>query len=1176
MVKHNSSSSNKSNTSDIIDSNVDMDMDTDTDTDTESDIGNDSNNNSEDVANLMKIEYSYPDTDDPNFQYKIYKKREFISHKYPEREDVTNYKNVKEYRDKICGRAFALYEHQALLSNLINPDTHYTGLLVFQGTGTGKTCGAIAVAEKFKPMVQKYNTKIYVLVPGPLIKENWRNSLLTCTGNEYLKEMDKTVYQDDIEKQRIEKNAINNAMQYYKFMSYRSFYKKALGEKITEKVKTDDDKLKKTYRKTKEGEFERELAVDRIYHLNNTLIIVDEAHRLTGNAYGAALTKIIRNSVNLKVLLLTATPMKNLADDVVELLNFIRPIDDQVERDKIFTSNKNHLMELKPGGLEYLQNKARGYVSYLRGADPLIFAKRVEVGVVPESLLFTKVVRCKMLPFQKEAYEAASILVNDSLDRKSEAVANFAFPKLSENKKTIEAAYGPEGINIVRQQLKLNSELLNKKILSTLFNDETSQTEMIYYSDVTKTISGNIMKAKYLKNFSTKFYRALKNINLLVAGKKGPRTSFVYSNLVKVGIEVFKEVLLQNGYLEFDENSSNYKISNDTVCYYCGRDNIYHKQNKDDVDIKDHEFYPSTFISFTGGSSEESVDAVSEDKITTLKTVFNNVKNKNGKYIKVVLGSKVMTEGIDLFNIAEIHILDVYYNFGAVDQVVGRGIRNCRHYKLITDTYRYPEVLVYKYVVSVDHGLSTEEELYKKAEQKYLLIKRIERAIKEIAVDCPLNRNGNIFPEELAEFKDCIEPGKPNPSGKILCPQICDYTSCDFKCKDPVLNEKYFDSKANGYKKLEKKDIDSSTFSHVLAYNEIESAKEKIKEMFRVGYVYTLDDIIKYVKNSLDSDKKLLFDDFFVFKALDKLVPITENDFNNFQDIVFDKFNKSGYVIHVDKYYIFQPIGQAENIPMYYRATFNKNIYNNLSLYDYLKNTKNLIKGKNSKNADFDEEELLAQTKPYNFQDVMDYYDGKEEFKIVGIIDKETARKKGKNEIAVSDNDAFKIREYRDKILEKKRGVGIPNIFGAVCTTAKDKGYLKSVAKELNIKLGNKLTKNILCDSIKNKLLFLEKYATGKDKLTYVMVPKDHPTYKFPYNLEDRVEYYKKILADQIKFKVNVHVKKNTKNDEFYGTKVTVYTMEIDNNSNLDPFKKLLTETLHAVKKGDKWIINID
>ena len=38
--------------------------------------------------------------------------------------------------------------------------------------------------------------------------------------------------------------------------------------------------------------------------------------------------------------------------------------------------------------------------------------------------------------------------------------------------------------------------------------------------------------------------KALKKINKLVVGKKGPRTAFVYSNLVRVGIEIFQEILI--------------------------------------------------------------------------------------------------------------------------------------------------------------------------------------------------------------------------------------------------------------------------------------------------------------------------------------------------------------------------------------------------------------------------------------------------------------------------------------------------------------------------------------------------------------------------------------------------------------------------------------------------------
>ena len=62
----------------------------------------------------------------------------------------------------------------------------------------------------------------------------------------------------------------------------------------------DDNDDKDKGEKTEEGEFERDVSVDRIYNLNNTLIIVDEAHNLTGNAYGEALKTVIQNSSNLK------------------------------------------------------------------------------------------------------------------------------------------------------------------------------------------------------------------------------------------------------------------------------------------------------------------------------------------------------------------------------------------------------------------------------------------------------------------------------------------------------------------------------------------------------------------------------------------------------------------------------------------------------------------------------------------------------------------------------------------------------------------------------------------------------------------------------------------------------------------------------------------------------------
>lgn len=1226
-------------------------------------------NSSENLDNLMNKNYSYTDPSDPEIQLKNYIKREFYAHRIPPRPDINDYNDIKEYRDNICARDFALHEHQAMLSNFINPNTPYRGLLIFHGLGTGKTCVGVSIAESFKTMVQKYNTKIYVLVSGPLIKDNWKYHLLKCTGETYLKYQDKSVYIDAAEKSKLQKNALNQALQYYRFMSYRSFYKRVLGEKIVAQKVVKGSKVRVSYRKTDEGEFERDIAVDRIYNLNNTIIIVDEAHNLTGNAYGDALLHIIKNSMNLRIILLTGTPMKNLADDIVPLLNFIRPQNSPIERDKIFDSNKNHTMTLKDRGLEYLRSMARGYISHVRGSDPLIFARRIDKGVQPEGLQFIKVVQCRMLPFQRKIYDVAVRNRDDTLDRRSEAVANFVFPGLSQDRKELIGLYGREGVTTIKNQLKSNHDLLNKKIAKDLLGmDDTNATDLVYITEDGKTITGKILQMKNLKYFSIKFYKALKKLNRLVWGKKGPRVAFVYSNLVKVGIELFQQLLIQNGYLEYQDKTA-YQLAPSTICYFCGKTfkehqtmtfaedsvtnlerlneglskelkrgtDVYIKPRKvdgelmklpqediidlnsyggklDDSDadqayqsdqsdysdddeyaqsrsesskkendisesstdyegytkinkpIPKHQFYPATFISVTGKSSEESAEFIPEDKKRILDDVFNALQNKDGRYIKLVLGSKVMNEGISLRNIAEVHVLDVYFNLGKVDQVVGRAIRQCSHYELMNENNKFPFVNVYKYVVTLEESLSTEEELYKKAEMKYMLIKKVERALKTVAIDCPLNMHGNMFKEEILQFKDCGEPGKE------ACPAVCDYQKCEYICDDTRLNAELYDPERKIYKKISKDKLDYSTFTHGLARDEIEYAKRKIKELYLTKYEYTLKSIVNYVKHSYDDEKRDLFDEFFVFKALDELIPITENDFISFKDTVIDKYNRPGYLIYIGTFYIFQPLDQNEDVSMYYRTTFDKSVSQKLSLYNYLKNTTQYqkYKGQQTKKKNENAIVLKEDITVYDFESTMDYYDNRDEFKYVGIVDKELSRRKSKQPEEMKD--VFKIREKRSKILEKKRGTGIPSFKGAVCSTSKNKEYLEQIAKELKIDPSIDETRTNICDKIRDTMLLLEKYS--KDNITYIMIPANHPIYQFPLNIYDRKQYVTNKIYDVIKFKLDISTKLIKKID---GPEKGYPTIEIiiKNDPKLKEYEGFLSK-IGAVLRDNEWVIKIE
>jgi superfamily II DNA or RNA helicase len=1124
--------------------------------------------------NKFTKDFSYPEPEDPDLLAKIFKKREFYYHRVPQRASMKTYDDVKKYRALNCKQGeIEPREQQAIIPNYISTNTPYKGVILMHGVGSGKTMTAIRVAEQFKDQVKKYNTKIYVLVPGPNTRENFKKELLTTTGETYLKNKEalNQMTKNEIEKEK--KNAIYSALQYYKILSYKTFYKKVLGEKIVEKKIVGDSKIKSSYRKNTEGEYEREIVVDRINNMNNAILIVDEAHNISGNEYGEALKKIIKNSENLRVVLLTATPMINLADEIVDLLNFIRPLNDQIQRDKIFTSEKNYAMKIKPGGLEYLKNKAVGYISFYRGSIPFTFAKRVEKGVIPNGMLFTPVIKCFMEPFQYKTYLETTTNVDDTLDRASSAASNFVFPGLSEDKNKLVGYYSTEGMKTVISQIKTDGDKL-RSLIKKLINDASdnkisdAEKENIIFENEKNNITGLILNLKYIKLFSVKFYNILTRLNKLIINKKGPATAFVYSNLVKAGgMELFAETLLQNGYLEYQDDTRNYDIKDETIDYKTGLTYSEFKKKK----LSD--FRPATFILVTGGSDDAGED-IPEVKQKIIQEVFNSPNNTDGKMIKFVLGSRVMNEGVTLKNVKEVHIIDVFFNIPKAEQVIGRAIRMCVHEDVINDDYKYPQVNVYRYVVALSNknknDLSTDELLYQKAEIKYLTVKEVERALKEVSIDCPLLLHANMFPEELKEYSNCVYPTLENvASGKQICPALCDFKKCNLKCDSHKLNEAYWDAKKNSYKKLDKNEINYNTFNDDLAKYEISLIKNRIKDLYRFKHVYMYDEIIVEIKKSFIQHQAELFEDYFLDQALEDMMPKTENDFNNYKDTIYDKYNRGGYLIQRGKYFIFQPFNENEDAPMYYRQHMEIEQNNQVSLNNYVKQK---FKKKYKENDLEQKEDLSNNIEGYNFDDTFDYYDERDENFIVGIIDKNL------NKLASNDPDLFKIRPNRAKILDKKRGTGIPTFKGAVCSTSKDKEYLMKLIKKIHkkdeeeIMRISKLTRELICLEIKEKLLYLEKYSTTKDdnKITYIMIPINHPIYKFPYNLEDRIKYYIKNINKLAGKSIDILVKKQKdKKDNF------MYEMSFLNDKNIKEITEEI-QKLGFVLKDNKWICILD
>ena len=85
------------------------------------------------IINEMNKNYSYPEQSNKYLQYKLYKKREFYYNKIPERKKLTEYEDIKKYRELICSGNFRLRSQQNLLANFINPQTPYRGILIYHG-----------------------------------------------------------------------------------------------------------------------------------------------------------------------------------------------------------------------------------------------------------------------------------------------------------------------------------------------------------------------------------------------------------------------------------------------------------------------------------------------------------------------------------------------------------------------------------------------------------------------------------------------------------------------------------------------------------------------------------------------------------------------------------------------------------------------------------------------------------------------------------------------------------------------------------------------------------------------------------------------------------------------------------------------------------------------------------
>ena len=125
-----------------------------------------------------------------------------------------------------------------------------------------------------------------------------------------------------------------------------------------------------------------------------------------------------------------------------------------------------------------------------------------------------------------------------------------------------------------------------------------------------------------------------------------------------------------------------------------------------------------------------------------IKCVFNKPNNEDGSQIQIILGSPSIKEGVSLLRVRQVHILEPYWNFSRLKQIIGRAVRFCSHKDLPRDERL---VEIYIYIAShPDVDMSIDKYILSLAREKESIISEFENAIKESAVDCRLFYNANI------------------------------------------------------------------------------------------------------------------------------------------------------------------------------------------------------------------------------------------------------------------------------------------------------------------------------------------------------------------------------------------------------------------------------------------------
>jgi hypothetical protein len=869
---------------------------------------------SESQEKLFVKDYkSYPHYDNPDFIKEITNKQEFNYNRNDFDININPCGDLSKKSDK-KDFDFELGNHQVFLKNFMNNKTPYKGLLLYHGVGTGKTCSAVTIAENFRDIYGRKGNKgdldkrIIVLVPNTNVEEGWRRNIFDitkdkyqCTGTTYIDEFnEKNVSFNEISNKSIKINKMIN--KYYQFFGYREF-----ANKVNKMIISRTKKVNIFSMTTEERE---EYAIYKIQQkknlikqiFSNRVLIIDEVHNLRSESNGDSedarkkkeslnmISDIVENADNLRLLLLSATPMFNEAKEILWFINILLKNDGRQEITEA---------EIFPDGIldtELLKNKSRGYISYLRGENPQSFPVRLH----PCDFNF----ELKKICYDpqnidcKYKYPEKSIF-NTELDGQIEFcklfLNKYMLKQKKKNNELLDEIQGQKKIQL-HDQIKLRqfSNILypNETLLDTFDKRKKTGRMMYSYKDSIK----DFLQIDEIESYSTKIH----NILYCILNSEG--IIFIFSEYLEYGCIPIALALERLGIKRYNDNNI--------------FDGKKEKQKYIDENGRLSETKSSNQASYILLTSNTELSFNKSKEIDALRSD----KNINGEIVKVVIGSSTVAEGLDFKRIREVHILEPWYNLNKIEQIIGRGIRFCSHNDLIKEKRN---VTVYLHAGYFKDRESIDYYLYKEAERKAKEMGEVETILKNNAIDCILNNDINhIEKKDVKKLK--LFTSQINGDDNIICEKIpydepytkiCSYLDkCEINC---VTQGDY----------IEPKDFDKSSLNFDLLNDIVDKLIKFIQAQFYINElgILSIDDLKKNINKHFNNR----YDEDIIYYSLYKIISSRTS--------ISHKNGSQGYLICKDKYLIFQPKYKKENIPLNYRITDVSNESDSINIKEFYK-----------------------------------------------------------------------------------------------------------------------------------------------------------------------------------------------------------------------------------------------